>query len=650
MKNKILLSSVLISLAIQVTNAETISSQGVVSWRTNSNFFNQPTISKKSTRSTSDEENQALTYLNQLRSGTGLAPFKLNTKLNQAAQNHADYLLVNNLFTHDEDSANPNFTGVHSWDRGSYVGYDWSSYGENISSGDPNILTAIDGLFSAIYHRLGFLTYVNEEVGVGSFYNQNYMYDSAHVFNMATEKPKYGNDIAETNPKIILWPYDGYQNAQALFTNTEYPAPLPECTYGGPSGNPISIQFNTYKSGSITTDSFILYDKNGQIVQTKFLDSQNNDHLHEGEIVLFPINRLDWGSDYSVAYKYYEDGESKNINWSFKTRQLDYPVLKLDENGATYKVENGKTYAFYTVPDNCNDVNTYYKSYDPSKLSLEGDWIDQNTHYVKIIANEGATTSLQLGNGKIYYFEVIKEKISSTKKDYNNDSISDIFWRDQTTGENHLWLIHKDATREFIPQSTKETTYKIAGTGDFNGDGTTDIFWRNGANNYLWLMKEDGSHRYILQSSKPLEYEIVATGDFNGDGIDDILWKKDTSYSLWYMNADGSHAYKLESSKPLEYKVVGTGDFNGDGIDDVLWRKDTSTSLWYMKEGGGHTYKLESSKPLEYKVATIGDYNGDGIDDVLWRNESENSFWYMKADGGHIYVKIKDKNINFTAY
>ena len=40
------------------------------------------------------EQGDALTYINQLRSGAGMISFTLNSNLNTAAQNHANYTIV----------------------------------------------------------------------------------------------------------------------------------------------------------------------------------------------------------------------------------------------------------------------------------------------------------------------------------------------------------------------------------------------------------------------------------------------------------------------------------------------------------------------------------------------------------------------------
>jgi len=45
-----------------------------------------------------DDTSDAVTYLNQLRSGVGLVPYKANTLLSEAAKNHALYLKEENSF------------------------------------------------------------------------------------------------------------------------------------------------------------------------------------------------------------------------------------------------------------------------------------------------------------------------------------------------------------------------------------------------------------------------------------------------------------------------------------------------------------------------------------------------------------------------
>ena len=111
--------------------------------------------------------NQGLGYLNALRTASGLAPFSAQSNLIDAAQNHSDYMNTNQSYGHGEDSSLPGYTGSSPSQRAIYAGYFSRKVGENVSYGRLTVEGSIDGLFSAIYHRFGFLSPSYDIIGIG---------------------------------------------------------------------------------------------------------------------------------------------------------------------------------------------------------------------------------------------------------------------------------------------------------------------------------------------------------------------------------------------------------------------------------------------------------------------------------------------------
>ncbi len=76
--------------------------------------------------------------------------------------------------------------------------------------------------------------------------------------------------------------------------------------------------------------------------------------------------------------------------------------------------------------------------------------------------------------------------------DFNSDGQTDILWRNETTGENVIWLM-EGTTREQAVFTTPlaNLDWSIGGAGDFNSDGQTDILWRDQVTgqNAIWLME-----------------------------------------------------------------------------------------------------------------------------------------------------------------
>lgn len=408
------------------------------------------------------ETGTALFYLDKLRKDAGMSVYHLNAKLGEAAQNHADYLLEENVFGHQESNTNnSHYTGEWLNNRLDHVAYDWTAYAEAISKGDSSVIHSLDGLFVSIYHRLGFLSFNTEELGFGSVHDDNY--GNAFTYALGTSTPRYASDVQNDNPAIVKWPPENYQNAQPAFFNNEFPDPLPECQQNGPSGNPISIQFNPAKTDTISINTFSLHDENGVSVDTKTIDDSN---LGDRQFAMFPINRLDWNKNYTASFSYTEGGAQKDLSWSFKTRILEYPGVILDNTASTYEVSKNSTYSFYVVPDDCNDTDTYYSSYDPSKLEPIGTFIDPNTHNVKTVGDVGSTTTLELGNGKTFSFHIFTEEVSNlTFTDTNTTSVT-LHWDHDLIGATGFKIFRNGAliTPEIISEKTYTDNSLVANT------------------------------------------------------------------------------------------------------------------------------------------------------------------------------------------
>ncbi len=335
---------------------------GVINWRyQDKTSADKPQAKVAGVRSNTGEKNQGFTYLNSLRTSADLIPFSWDNALETAAQNHAQYLILNNTFGHSETEGNAGFTGVNPWNRGDAAGYSpWYSYGENLSGGDDTIYESIDGLFTGIYHRFGFLTLTQDDIGIGIKTDAGYAYHSVYNYDMGN----LGSTAVTQgqNGQTILWPPAGFSNAQTSFNNSEAPDPLPECPTYGIAGNPISIEFNPTYHGTATMNSFKLFGPDGsEITNTKTLTQATDpaNHLNNNQFVLFPLTSLSVDSRYRVEFNYTEANNVKNLTWHFNTRRYDVKRYEVTD-GNTYDVISGQTYLIHVKPANCTTILNAY--------------------------------------------------------------------------------------------------------------------------------------------------------------------------------------------------------------------------------------------------------------------------------------------------
>jgi uncharacterized protein YkwD len=104
---------------------------------------------------------------NQHRVANGCPPVTENGYLNSAAQGHSVDMALNDFFSHTgSDGSNPG-------QRITAAGYAWSTYGENIATGQATPEEAISTWMGSAGHRANILNCAFQDIGVGYYYLQS---------------------------------------------------------------------------------------------------------------------------------------------------------------------------------------------------------------------------------------------------------------------------------------------------------------------------------------------------------------------------------------------------------------------------------------------------------------------------------------------
>ena len=373
-----------------------------------------------------------LDYLNSLRTKTGLPAFSEEENLSKAAKHHSDYMQINNVIGHYEDSSKSGYTGYSPVDRAIDAGYASSTVSENVFYGsNATWHTSIDGLMSAIYHRFGFLSLDVDEIGIGISNNKKfYTYDMGNSLDNS-------DSIKAASPKLILWPSADTSDIPPVFYE-ESPDPLPDDSV---TGYPISVAFNDGKFDTApTVSSFTLAnavtDSVVENIVVMNIDNDPNDRFTVYQSVLFPKKRLDWGTPYNATFTYSYNNTESTKKWCFETRSLNDLAERVyrieDDSDISLDAVSGKKYAIYVVPNNTNDtlggVSMRYTC-DTALFS----YIDDNTFNIIITGEVGQYITLSFNNN-----QTIKLTIATTDtatnpsnitceqvNDYDNDGIPD---------------------------------------------------------------------------------------------------------------------------------------------------------------------------------------------------------------------------------
>jgi uncharacterized protein YkwD len=100
---------------------------------------------------------------NAERSNAGLPALRASSRLNEAAQLHADQMARLNRLAHDI----PGAQYPRPEDRLAAAGYQWSAYAENIAMGQSTAAAAMDSWMRSSGHRANILSTNVTEIGVG---------------------------------------------------------------------------------------------------------------------------------------------------------------------------------------------------------------------------------------------------------------------------------------------------------------------------------------------------------------------------------------------------------------------------------------------------------------------------------------------------
>ena len=372
-------------------------------------------------------DSDAVSYLNEYLRGSGLSGLKQNQILSQAAKNHAEYSAQNEYMGHDETAGRAKFSGADPVSRAIAAGYKSRHILENIAYKN-DFKEAVDGLFSAIYHRFAFLNLSVDEVGYALASKDKF---NAFVFEMGNSRLNafcargasdtgagrfYTNVCADKNLKIKDDKFDNFTGSSKPFVkfpgstavtpyfSGEIPDPFPECKI---TANPVSIEFNA-NAGEIKFKDFEIF-KDGKKLQNLHVitsKSDVNSKFSKGQFAAFAREVFDFGAQYEAVFSYEQanaqsaGAQLKQIKWSFKTKTPQNPYFDA-RDGDVLGVDAGKTYEIFFRPKDCNDLMTRYvyrvSGFAEAQIKQSG----TNTLSVKLKGLAGDTLSITAGSTSV---------------------------------------------------------------------------------------------------------------------------------------------------------------------------------------------------------------------------------------------------------
>jgi VCBS repeat-containing protein len=268
--------------------------------------------------------------LNDDRSRCGFGKLAQNSKLDLAAQNHADYIRTNKDYSHSENPNLSGYTGQTLDSRLGHVGYPYSSGGEVIgvsnwgtwaggsdySAVEVSANNQLLNLFATVYHLQGLMSKATE-IGLGV---ANFQWNNDSTWNGKITVANYAVPINGAGQKIATdalatFPCNEVSGLVPAF-KSEIPDPFPS---GGnrdlnPYGHPIYLA--TGPDTSLTLSAGTITKRGGAAVPTTTLTASNdpNQRLLANEVFLVPTARLADNSTYDVMLSGTSSGMISSAN------------------------------------------------------------------------------------------------------------------------------------------------------------------------------------------------------------------------------------------------------------------------------------------------------------------------------------------------
>jgi uncharacterized protein YkwD len=123
-----------------------------------------PTETPTPAPSLSDMVDEVVQETNRYRSEHGCSPLTVDSRLAEAAQDHARHMALNDYFSHIAPG------GSTPYDRIEAKGYRYSVAAENIFAGTRTAAETVKGWYNSEGHRKNMLNCDLEEIGVGYYY------------------------------------------------------------------------------------------------------------------------------------------------------------------------------------------------------------------------------------------------------------------------------------------------------------------------------------------------------------------------------------------------------------------------------------------------------------------------------------------------
>jgi uncharacterized protein YkwD len=272
--------------------------------------------------------NDMLSLSNQMRFAIGAPTVPSDSRLVQAAQNHANYNSANGILGHYETAGRPYYTGYSPRDR--LVAQGWTtSFVSEVATGG-SALAGVRQLWDAPYHRLGMMHPNATHIGWGH----------SDVGGRGSTVGNIVYNFGFRPVDFVRSPAHGQTNVPASWSGQESPSPLP-AGVSGPVGYPIMVVYSAGRNVQMRAAEIVA--PGGARVPFYYVPQQ----FEYDYQVIIPQRPLATNTTYHVRFDITVAGTWLTNEWDFSTGS----TISAGGPTAAVPVDNGlhSAWAFQTA-------------------------------------------------------------------------------------------------------------------------------------------------------------------------------------------------------------------------------------------------------------------------------------------------------------
>ena len=263
-------------------------------------------------------------WLNTVRQAMGVSTVAITAGLQQAAQNHSNYEVVNQLGGHTETRGTPDFTGATPDDRitavypsANYTGEVTVYYSQATFTTQPTGVYAVQQLFDAPFHRIGMLADVS---AMGAGYSTDYSASRSVTHSAFTiDFANIANQLPAN--QFVVYPYAGQTGVPLSWVANESPNPFQDASnyIGATVGYPVTIQGAV--GDRLTVSSFSIAAASGASVSCLEVDPSSSSLGSElfGAALCAPYQVYAPNTQYTATVSGTKNGRQFTVQWSWTT-------------------------------------------------------------------------------------------------------------------------------------------------------------------------------------------------------------------------------------------------------------------------------------------------------------------------------------------